>query len=163
MLSDSQDGRTLINEAAYAVIHEKAPNELIFYVDIRDRYLNDPEHFLAPPEAEDEPLAFGPGIPLDTISQVVFPILTPLLTLLVNEAIKAMGKDMGTEAITWVRSLFNKTPPPVKPDFTQQQLAAIMKACDAIAESEARRLNLKKSEVKMVRDALVARLGAGIG
>jgi hypothetical protein len=39
-----------MNEAAYAIIRENAPQELALYVNTRDRYFADPDNFLTVPE-----------------------------------------------------------------------------------------------------------------
>ncbi|MAU01869.1 MAG: hypothetical protein CL608_32430 [Anaerolineaceae bacterium] len=158
MLTNNEQGRALINSAAYAIISEKAPHELPLYVSYRDSYFANPKLFLETPQTKDEALGFGTSIHLEAFSQVVFPILSTMLTLLIQEAVKAMGKDTGTSAVKWLQGLFDKKPNDKAPTFTSKQLAEIKKELDKIADKESRCLNIKKPEIEIIRDALLARL-----
>ena len=51
MQTDTQEWRVFMNEAAYSLIREQAPNELPLYVKTRDRYFADPAAFTAQPES----------------------------------------------------------------------------------------------------------------
>ena len=158
MLTNTQEGQQLINKVAYAIISEHAPVETVFYVQIRDRYLAKPENFFHESLAEDAPLGFGDSATIGMFSVVVFPIVTPLLKLLVEEAIKALGKNAGSEAIAWVGSLFSKEKQKKPSLFTAQELARIKKEFDQISKKEAERLQLSEDAVQAVRDAVLARL-----
>lgn len=58
-LSDTQEGKELLNEVAYKFVSEQAPEELPLYVENRNKYLADPEFFPRSSQGEDEVLAFG--------------------------------------------------------------------------------------------------------
>jgi len=167
MPSDTKDERLLINQAAYMIIGENAPQELPLYVNTRDRYFANPGDFLKPQESQDETLGFGGGATISTFSQVVFPVLAPILALLVNEAAKAFGKDAGAKTVSWVGSLFGKKEANEKPEalpmFSPKQLAVIEQQINTIAENETRRLGLKKAKVMIVRDAVIAKLALATG
>lgn len=157
-LISTQDGRVLINEAAYNIISEAAPQELPLYVEYRNRYLSGPDEFVRPPESQDEALGFGAGVPVDTFSQVVFPILTPLLSVLVTEAAKSLGEGAGKQAVNWVRGLFDNAEAEQPAIFTAAHLAKIYQEFDTITKEETDRLGVDVHEAKAIRDALVARL-----
>lgn len=158
LLTSTQEGQQLINKAAYTIISEQAPIETAFYVQIRDRYLAKPEIFLDQFLEEDVPMGFGDSATIGMFSIVVFPILTPLLKLLVEEAMKAIGKNAGSEAIEWVSSLFSNEKSKKQPLFTAQEMARIKKEFDQISKKEAERLQLSEDAVQAVRDAVLARL-----
>jgi hypothetical protein len=153
---DSQEGRQLLNEAAYALVREEAPAELPLYVSTRDRYMVDPEHFLTPPDSKDEALDFGVDVTVDSFTQVVFPVLTPILTYVVNEVAKVVKEQAGKSAAKQVKQLLSDSEPQAL--FTQDQLSIINEEISHIADAEARRMGLKKSEVLIVRDAVIRRL-----
>jgi len=155
-LLDSQEGRQLLNETAYALVREEAPTELPLYVSARDRYLADPDQFLDQPDGGDEALDFGVAIPVDTFTQVVFPILTPILAYVVNETAKVVKVQAGKIAAEKVGQLLAGSEK--EAIFTQDQLSIINAEISRIADEEARRLGLKKSEVLVVRDAIIRRL-----
>ena len=162
MLIDTRDGRLLINEAAYAVIRENAPQELRIYASTRDRYFAAPDDFLTPPARRDDPLGFGGGTVVSAFSQVAFPVLTPILALLIDEVAKALGKDVGEMAASWVGGLFKEEAVQkelkMQPIFTQAQLVTIEAQINAIADHEAQRLGLNRSQVLVVRDAVITKL-----
>ena len=158
ILTNTQEGQQLINTVAYAIISEQAPAELTFYVEIRDRYFANPNTFLESAVDEDNPLGFGNGIAIGMLSAAVFPLIAPLLKLLVEEVVKAFGKNAGSEAMTWVESLFSNEKPVKEQVFTAQQLKRIKKEFDIIAKNEASRLQLQPAEVQAVRDAMIVRL-----
>ncbi len=156
MLTTTQEGRILLNEVAYGLIQENAPDELPLYVTTRDRYLANPEKFGQPVEVEDEALGFGSAMVIETFSQTLFPVLTPILGAIVAQAALAFKKEGGKAAADWVRSLFTDSKP--QPVFTQAQIEVIQKELDTIANKEARRLGLKKVQVLTVSNAIMARL-----
>jgi hypothetical protein len=156
MLTDTQEGKALINEAAYQIIVGNAPQELPLYVTTRDQYFADPEKFTQSVEAEDEELGFGATIAVQTLTQAVFPILTPILAYILDKVAGALQKEGGERAADWVSSLFKDTKP--KPVFTQTQLEVIASAIQEIARTEADRLGLETSQARTVSDAVIARL-----
>jgi len=162
MLTNTQEGRQLINEAAYAVIRQEAPQELPMYVTIRDQYFADPERFIESQHPEDEALGFGGVALASSLSQIVFPILTAILVHVVNEAAKTMKDEGGTKAADWVRSLFTsetkKDAPQAQPLFTPAQLEVIKREIQQIADVEARRIGVSKRNISRVSDAVIARL-----
>lgn len=156
MLTETQEGRTLINEVAYRLVSENAPEELPLYVTTRDRYFDDPEGFGQPDEAEDEALGFGAAAAVETFTRVLFPVIAPVLAHVVGEVTKALKDEGGKKAVDWVRDLF--TSPKPQPVFTQAELAEIQEQIQSIADKEARRLGLKKSQVLGISDAIIAKL-----
>ena len=158
MITETQEGRQLLNEAAYAIIKERAPNELPLYVDIRDSYLEDPEHFLDTPEASDEALDLGIALTAVTFSYAAFVLLTPMLTVLVTELVKALGGQVGENIGDWLCDLFRGDTPPKAMPFSPLQLQQIQAELTQIGNEEAGRLGLSPVHVLAVRDALVSRL-----
>lgn len=156
MLTDTQEGKVLINEAAYQIIAISAPQELPLYVTTRDKYFANPEKFVETVEAEDEELGFGATVVVQTLTQAVFPILTPVLAFVLEKATEALQKEGGERAADWVSSLFKDTKP--KPVFTQAQLEVIASTIQQIAETEAVRLGLETSQARTVSDSVIARL-----
>ena len=156
MLTDTQDGKTLINEAAYRIVGENAPQELPLYVTTRDQYFADPERFVQVVEAEDESLGIGTTIAVTTLTKVVFPILTPILSYILDKVAEALQEEGSERASQWVRSLFKDTKP--KPVFTQAQLEVIASTIQDIARTEAARLELKPLQARTVSDSVIARL-----
>jgi hypothetical protein len=162
MLINTQEGRQLINEAAYAVMRQEAPQELPMYVTIRDQYFADPERFVESQHPEDEALGFGGVALTSSLSQVVFPVVTAILVHVVNEAAKAMKDEGGKRAADWVRCLFaseaKKDEPQAQPLFTAAQLEVIKREIQQIAEMESRRIGVSKRSISRVSDAVIARL-----
>ena len=156
MLTDTQKGKILVNEVAYRIIGENAPQELPLYVSARDQYFADPEKFTQAVEAEDEELGFGATIAVKTLTKAVFPILTPILSYILDQVAEALAEEGSERAAEWVRSLFKDTKP--KSVFTQTQLEVIASTIQKIAETEADRLGLEISQAQTVSDAVVARL-----
>lgn len=156
MLTDSQDGKMLINEVAYQIIGEKAPSELPLYVSIRAQYFADPEEFVQTVEVEDEALGFGATIVVETLTRVVFPILTPILSYILEAVADAFKEEGAEKAFEWVRSLFKEKTP--KPAFTQEQLEVISATIQDLAKNEADRLGLEVLQAQTVSDSVIARL-----
>lgn len=156
MLTDTREGKVLINDVAYQIIANNAPHELPLYVTSRDQYFADPEKFAQTVEAEDEELGFGATVIVQTLTQAVFPILTPILSFILGKATEALQEEGGERAADWVSSLFKDTTP--KPVFTQAQLEVIASTIQNIAETEAERLGLERSQAQTVGDAVIARL-----
>src|SRR5690348_11746477 len=98
MQTDTQDWRVFMNDAAYSLIREQAPEELPLYVKTRDRYFADPATFNAQPESVDRPLGMGSVELLHTFSQTVFPLIGPLVSALVA-AVAASLQQEATDAI----------------------------------------------------------------
>ncbi|ACC83067.1 hypothetical protein [Nostoc punctiforme] len=164
MLTDTQEGRKLINEVAYRIVSEKAPKERPLYVGIRDKYFANPEKFSQESsEAIDEPLGMGEIAILGTLTQVVFPIITPILEYLIVEVAQGMAKKTGEEifqeASQWLRSLFSEPKP--KPLFSQEQLEEIAKTIQKITEDKVNTQNIENIEwvkVTTVTDSVITRL-----
>jgi hypothetical protein len=157
MLTDTKDGRHLVNEFAYQLVVESAPQELPLYVTMRDRYFADPAHYLQTPVDGDEALAFGPTEVVETFTYIVFPIVTALLAHIVNQASEKFKEDGGQSAVEWLRSLAKRQKQP-RPIFTQAQLAAISQEMDYLIDQETRRLGVHKSQAYAIKNALIARL-----
>lgn len=156
MLTDTQNGKMLINEVAYRIIGENAPQELPLYVSTRNRYFADPKKFTQVVEAEDEELGFGATIAVKTLTKAVFPILTPILSYILDKVAEALAEEGSERASEWLRSLFKDTKP--KPVFTQAQLEVIASTIQDIANTEAERLGLEASQARTVSDSVIARL-----
>ncbi|MCC0178079.1 hypothetical protein I4641_13925 [Waterburya agarophytonicola K14] len=161
MLIDTKNGKILVNEIAYRIIGEKAPRELPSYVTIRDQYFADPEsfihtNFLDTVEAEDEELASGAADVIMLLTKAVFPIVTPILSYVLDAVADALKEEGAKQASDYLRSLFkDKTP---KPIFTQAQLEVIASTIQDIAKTEADRLGLEQSQAQTVSDSVIARL-----
>ena len=156
MLTDTQEGKVLINEVAYRIVGEKAPQELPLYVTSRNEYFADPKRFTEVVEAEDEPLGIGATIAVTMLTKAVFPILNPILSYLLDAVAEALKEEGAEQASNWIRSLFKDTTP--KPVFTQEQLEVIASTIQTIAHTEAERLGIEQSQARTVSDAVIARL-----
>jgi hypothetical protein len=164
MLTDTREGLALLNEAAYAIVCQEAPDELPLYVSLRDRYFADPENFAGASMPQDEALGFGSAVALQTLTQAVFPLLAPMLLHIVVQAAAALQDEGGKQAAEWVRGWFQASndaqeaqvgPQPL---FTQAQLNLIRLEIAQIAEREGGRLGIGKHRIARVQDALLARL-----
>jgi hypothetical protein len=164
MLADTREGRLLLNEAAYAIVRQEAPDELPVYVSLRNRYLADPEGFAGGAQPQDEALGFGNAADLQAFTQVVFPLLAPMLLHIVTQAALALQDEGGKQAAEWVRGLFrdpdHATAPQTAPQplFSQAQLDVIKHEVEQIAEREGRLRGFSKRKIARVNDALIARL-----
>jgi len=156
LLTTTQEGKILINEVAYRIVGENAPQEISLYVTTRDRYFADPDRFVQTVEVEDEALGFGATIAITTLTRAVFPILTPILSYILDVAAEALKEEGAEQASNWVRSLFKDTTP--KPVFTQARLEVIASTIQEIAHTEAERLGLEASQARTVSDSVIARL-----
>lgn len=164
MLTDTQEGRKLLNEAAYAIVCQEAPDELPLYVSLRDRYLADPDGFAGAGMPEDEALGFGGVIAVQTLTEVLFPILAPILLYIVTQAAEALRDEGGKRAAEWVHGLFRtsidvpEAQAVPEPLFMPAQLHRIRIEIAQIAEQERGRLGAGKYRVARIQDALLARL-----
>lgn len=160
MLTDTQEGRQLINEVAFRLIKEKAPQELPLYVDTRNKYFADPENFSQPSEVEDEPAGAGEIIAVSTFIKIVFPIVTPILAFLVVKVAEQLYNQVTEiaikKAMKCVISLFSEAEP--EPLFTQAQLQVISVTIQEIAETEAKRLGVELVQARNISDAAIAKL-----
>ena len=164
MLIDTNEGRSLLNEATYAILRQEAPEELSAYVLLRDRYLADPNAFSMGHQVLDEALGFGGILVTQTLTQALLPLLAAMLLHIVTQAALALQDESGRRAAAWVRSWFREpgtravaqTVP--QPQFTPAQLAAIRLELAQIAENEGGRLGIGPHKIARVRDALLARL-----
>ena len=163
MLTDTNQGRLLLNEAAYAIVRQEAPDELPLYVNLRDRYFADPESF-GRTRHRDEALGFGGAVALQTLTQALFPLLAPMLLYIVTQAAVALQDEGGKRAAEWVRGWFRASSDPEEsqagpqPVFSQAQLNLIRLEIAQIAEREGGRLGIGKHRIIRVQDALIARL-----
>jgi hypothetical protein len=163
MLTDTNQGRLLLNEVAYAIVYQEAPEELPMYVHLRDHYLADPEGFLYS-ESRDEALGFGVVVELQTLTEALFPILAPVLLHIVTQAALALQDEGGERAADWVRGWFRASNDATgleaapEPLFSQAQLDKINTEIAQIAEREGGRLGIGRQRIARVQEALIARL-----
>jgi hypothetical protein len=143
-----------MNEAAYSLIRERAPDELALYVKTRDRYFADPTSFVTPAAPVDRPLGMGAVDMLRNFSVTVFPLLSPILLALVTAVAAALQQEVSDQVVAEVRKLFAKP----EPIFTQAQLATIDAEVSAVVKAQQQRLNLDPAQSQAVRDAIIARL-----
>lgn len=151
------DDKVLLNEAAYRLVSDLAPEEIPIYVETRDQYFADPAGFVQPSQGEDEVLGIGEVFAVKTITKVVFPVLKPILTYLLDAVTETVQEELGEEASTWVKKLFTRDQPP-QPIFSQTELEVIAATIRDIAVSEADRLRLDSTQARTVSDAVIARL-----
>jgi hypothetical protein len=154
MQIESHEWRALINEAAYGLIREQAPNEIPLYVSTRDRYFADPEAFTERVAPSDEPLGAGELEALQNFSQTVFPLLAPALGAMLT-AIGAALQERATEKlVAMARKLFAKP----EPILTQEQLEKVAAEVRAAIRAERDRLGLDSERSRDVENAIIARL-----
>ena len=164
MLTDTREGRLLLNKAAYAIVRQEAPEELPLYASLRDRYFADPESFAEIARPQDEALGFGSAVALQTLTQALLPLLAPMLLHIVAQAAAALQDEGGKRAAEWVRGRFRassdapEAPAGPEPLFTQAQLHLIRREIAQIAEREGGRLGVGKHRIARIQDALLARL-----
>lgn len=149
-----EDWRVLVNEAAYSLVREQAPNEIPLYVRTRDRYLADPEGFAAPVVAQDEAMGAGMIEVLQNFSQTLFPLLGPALGAILSAVAAAIATEAPERAVAAVRKLFAKP----EPILTQEQLAAVAAEIKLVAARQQQRYNLDPAQTQAVVDAIIARL-----
>jgi len=154
MQLDTPEWRALMNEAAYSLIRDRAPDELPLYVKTRDRYFADPAGFTTPPAPVDRPLGMGAVDVLRTFSTTVFPLLSPILAALITSVAAALQQEVSDRVVAEVRKLFAKP----EPILTQAQLAAIAAEIGAVVKDQQQRLNLDPAQSQAVHDAIIARL-----
>ncbi|MBE9141286.1 hypothetical protein IQ254_29540 [Nodosilinea sp. LEGE 07088] len=152
-----ETNKALLNEAAYRIVSEIAPEEIPVYVETRDRYFADPDEFMQASSDDDEVLGIGEVFAVKTLTKVVFPLLTPILNYLLQAVTETVQEELGEEASTWVKQLFTPDQPP-QPIFTQAELAVIAATIRDIAATEADRLRLDPDQASTVSDAVIARL-----
>lgn len=164
MLTDTKEGRSLLNEAAYSILCQEAPEELSAYVLLRDRYLTDPDGFARGRRAQDEALGFGGMLATQTLTQALLPLLSAMLLHIVTQATVALQDETGKRAANWVRSWFQRPSRQAaiqavpRPQFTPAQLAAIRLKLIEIGNTEGRRLGISSHKITLVQHALLARL-----
>ena len=152
-----QEQKVLLNEAAYRLVSEIAPEEIPIYVEVRNEYFADPEGFVRPSQGDDEVLGIGEVIAIKTITKIVFPILNPILSYLLNAVTETVQEELGEEASNWIKTLFTPEQPP-QPIFDQAELEVIAATINEIATTEAARLGLEPQQAQTVSDAVIARL-----
>lgn len=154
MLTDSMQGRVLINEVAYRLVSTLAPQELPLYVPVRDRYLADPESFARTDVTDDEVLGFGSANAVETFTHDAFPLITPILAYVHGEATHVLRNEK--QAFAWASTLLSATGP--QPIFDEPQLSQIVTETRSIAQREARRLRLDPSRAQVVSDFIIGKL-----
>ena len=154
MQTDTQEWRMFINEAAYSLIREQAPDELPLYVKTRDRYFADPVSFTAPAATVDRPLGMGSVELLYNFSQTVFPLLGPLVSALVAALAASLQQEASAAIVERVRKLFTKP----EPIFTQPQLETIAATISTVIKAQQEQLNLDPAQTQAIKNALIARL-----
>jgi hypothetical protein len=154
MQPDTQEWRVFMNEVAYSLIREQAPDELPLYVRTRDRYFADPAAFTAQPEGVDRPLGMGAVELLHTFSQTVFPLLGPLVSALVAAVSVSLQQEASDAIVEKVRKLFTKP----EPAFTQPQLETIAATIRSVIKGQQEQLSLDPAQARAVEHALIARL-----
>lgn len=154
MQINPQDWRVLMNEAAYSLIREQAPEELPLYVKTRDRYFADPAGFTAQVSTIDRPLGLGAVETLQNFSQTIFPLLAPILSSLAAAVAVALQKEAADQIVAEVRKLFAKP----EPIFTQAQLETLAAEINAVVKVQQEQFNLDPAQAQAVRDAIIARL-----
>jgi hypothetical protein len=152
-----ETNKALLNQAAYRLVSELAPEEIPIYVETRDRYFADPEGFGQSSPGDDEVLGIGEVFAIKTLSKVVFPILTPILNHLLTAVTETVQDELGEEASTWVKQLFTPEQLP-QSIFNQAELEVIAATIRDIAATEADRLRLDPDQASTVSDAVIARL-----
>jgi hypothetical protein len=113
---------------------------------------------------QEEALGFGSAVAVQTLTQVLFPLLVPMLLHIVTQAALALQDEGSKRAAEWVRGWFraaNDTTgleAALEPLFSQAQLDRINYEITQIAEREGGRLGIGRKRVARVKDALIVRL-----
>lgn len=149
-LIETHTGKVLLNEAAYNLIRDNAPQELPLYVEARDRYLANPEQYGHIRKGEDEVLGIGEVAVVKTLTKIIFPVIAPILQYLVKVMAETFQEELGEEASEWVRSLFSSEKKP-QPILEQVDLDMITNKIEEIAIAESLNLGIiRKSEAGTV-------------
>lgn len=163
MLTDTREGKELVNEVAFRIMKEYAPEERPSYERTRDKYFTAPNQFLKsrqPKNNVQNPLDMGGSVVIITLTEAIFPIVVSILSYIALEVGKALtdkaSEELSKEAIEWTKSIFTKSEK--KPLFTQEQLEEIDKAIREIAQSRAAAEGIEMVKVTQIRDYLIARL-----
>jgi hypothetical protein len=154
MQTDTQEWRVFMNEAAYSLIREHAPNELPLYMKTRDRYFADPAGFTAPAANVDRPLGMGAVELVHTFSQTVFPLIGPLVSAIAAAVATSLQQEVTDAIVEKVRKLFTRP----EPAFTQPQLETIATTIRAVIKAQQPQLSLDPAQAKAVEHMLIARL-----
>lgn len=154
MQTDTPEWRALLNEVAYSLIREQAPEELPLYTRTRDRYFADPSGFTSQPTSVDRPLGMGATELVQLFTTSVFPLLTPVLVAIATSVATSLQQDVTEQIIAKVRSIFAQP----EPLFTQAQLEAIEAEVGAVIRSQQKQLKLEPAQAQAVKLAIVARL-----
>jgi hypothetical protein len=102
---------------------------------------------------DDEVLGFGSHAEVETFTYSVFPILTPILAYLQGEAAQVLGDE--EEALKWVKTLRSGQPEVI---FPTSQREAIRGGVQAIAQTEAQRLDLDPEHALTISKFIVSKL-----
>lgn len=156
-LTSTQRGLMLLNEVAYQLVVETAPEELPLYVETRDRFLADPEGFTRSSQSTDEVLGIGEVAVITTFTAVVLPVVASVLNYVVEQVMEALQDELSEEAVQWVRGLFSQSVAP-KPIFTQEQLDVIATTIREIATTEAERLGVEVNQASIISDRIIVQL-----
>ena len=162
MLAETREGKLLINEVAYRIIQDNAPQELPRYVPIRDEYFASPEQFSQPKVSQDEALGIGVTAALQIFTRAVFLIAPPVLSFILNKVVDILT-EKGTEkavekGMEFVSSLFNQPEPQSEAIFTSEQLNVINQAIQDIANTEAQQCGVPPEQARIVGNAIIAKL-----
>jgi hypothetical protein len=163
MLTDTREGKELVNEVAFRIVKEHAPDERPLYVKTRDEYFAAPDQFFKSRQSKEyveTPLDMGEIIILRTLAEAVFPVVVSVLSYIAIEVGKALtgkaSEELSERAVQWTKRLFVE--PEKKPLFTQEQLEEIAKTIQEIAQSEARVQGIEMVKAMTVSDSVIARL-----
>jgi hypothetical protein len=158
MLTDTPEGRALIEDISRAVISEVAPEELDLFDQLSEEYYADP----TPPDltqnASDDALGFGLGDLLIASTPASNAMITVVLTFAIQILMQAAGDEGSDFVRDRVRALFGRkgqAEPP--PHFNRDELRHMR----AAAESEAQRFGLSAEEAGHMADALFRRMALG--
>lgn len=120
-LTDTTEGKALLNEVAYRLISEQAPDELPLYVAARDSFFADPVAFSRPPRGADHPMAaVGPDW-AQTVTVVALPVLAAVLPIILARAGAAL-QAQSERLLDWAKELLASKAPSSPPVLDQVAL-----------------------------------------
>lgn len=148
----------LVIDITHTFIAQAAPEELPLFPALSQIYGENPENITRPESGKDQTLGFG--------LEVVAPILTPVVMMIVTEALTRSSKKVVDSAVDAflarfrdaLRKVFRLPPHPQDvPDFTPEQLVQVREAVIELAH-DCNQPALSEEQAKLLAAVVVEKL-----